>query len=81
MIFVTGGTGLVGTHLLYELTSKGKNVKALKRETSNLEQVLKTFSRYSETPEKLFNLIAENLEDTNSDRSNRENGFTISVEI
>lgn len=57
MIFVTGGTGLVGTHLLYELTSKGKNVKALKRETSNLEQVLKTFSRYSETPEELFNLI------------------------
>jgi nucleoside-diphosphate-sugar epimerase len=57
MTFVTGGTGLVGTHLLFELTSKGKNVKALKRETSNLEQVLKTFSRYSETPEELFNLI------------------------
>ncbi len=57
MIFVTGGTGLVGAHLLYELTSAGKNVKALKRETSNLNQVLKTFSRYSETPKKLFNLI------------------------
>lgn len=47
----------MGAHLLFELTSKGKNVKALKRETSNLEQVLKTFSCYSETPEKLFNLI------------------------
>lgn len=57
MTFVTGGTGLVGAHLLFELTSAGKNVKALKRETSNLEQVLKTFSCYSETPKELFDLI------------------------
>jgi len=57
MIFVTGGTGLVGAHLLFELTSAGKNVKALKRETSNLGQALKTFSYYSECPEKLFDLI------------------------
>jgi len=57
MIFVTGGTGLVGAHLLYELTIAGKKVKALKREKSNLQQVLKTFSCYSETPQELFNLI------------------------
>ena len=57
MIFVTGGTGLVGAHLLLELTSQGKKVKALKRKTSNLQQVLKTFSFYSETPQELFNLI------------------------
>jgi nucleoside-diphosphate-sugar epimerase len=57
MIFVTGGTGLVGAHLLYELTSAGKKVKALKRETSNLQQVLKTFSYYSNNPKELFNLI------------------------
>jgi nucleoside-diphosphate-sugar epimerase len=57
MIFVTGGTGLVGAHLLYELTLAGKNVKALKRETSNLQQVLKTFSYYSETPKELFDRI------------------------
>jgi dihydroflavonol-4-reductase len=43
MIFVTGGTGLVGAHLLYELTLAGKSVKALKRETSDLQQVLKHF--------------------------------------
>jgi len=43
--------------LLFELTSAGNRVKALKRETSNLQQVLKTFSYYSETPQKLFNLI------------------------
>lgn len=57
MIFVTGGTGLVGAHLLYELTSAGKRVKALKRKTSNLQQVIKTFSYYSKTPKELFNLI------------------------
>ncbi len=57
MIFVTGGTGLVGAHLLYELTSAGKHVKALKRETSDISQVLKTFSYYSENPEALFNQI------------------------
>jgi nucleoside-diphosphate-sugar epimerase len=57
MIFVTGGTGLVGAHLLYELTLAGKKVKALKRKTSNLQQVLKTFSCYSETPQELFNRI------------------------
>jgi len=57
MIFVTGGTGLVGAHLLYELTSAGKKVKVLKREKSNIQQVLKTFSYYSEFPNKLFNLV------------------------
>ena len=57
MIFVTGGTGLVGAHLLFELTSKGKKVKALKRRDSNIQQVLKTFSYYSESPTELFNLI------------------------
>ena len=57
MIFVTGGTGLVGAHLLYELTLAGKKVKALKRKTSNLQQVLKTFSYYSETSNELFDRI------------------------
>ena len=54
MIFVTGGTGLVGAHLLFRLTSEGKKVKALKRTTSNLQQVIKTFSYYSENAETLF---------------------------
>jgi nucleoside-diphosphate-sugar epimerase len=57
MIFVTGGTGLVGAHLLYELTLAGKPVKALKRETSNLQQVLNTFSYYSDKPTELFRQI------------------------
>ena len=57
MIFVTGGTGLVGAHLLFELTKAGNNVLALKRDKSNLGQVLKTFSYYTNEPEKLFDKI------------------------
>ncbi|MCE4563790.1 NAD-dependent epimerase/dehydratase family protein [Maribellus sp. CM-23] len=57
MIFVTGGTGLVGAHLLLELTRQGKKVRALKRETSNLQQVIKTFSCYVENPQQLFDRI------------------------
>jgi len=57
MIFVTGGTGLIGAHLLYELAKAGKQVKALKRETSDLQQVKKIFSYYTEKPEFLFEKI------------------------
>jgi len=57
MIVVTGGTGLVGSHLLYELTSKGNRVKALKRNSSNIENVLRTFSYYSENAGELFKLV------------------------
>ncbi len=57
MIFVTGGSGLIGSHLLYRLVLDGNRVKALKRETSNLQQVIKVFSFYSDAPEELFNRI------------------------
>lgn len=48
---------MVGAHLLFELTSAGKRVKALKRKTSDLQQVLKTFSCYAENPKELFDRI------------------------
>lgn len=57
MILVTGGTGLVGSHLLFDLLSKGKQVRALKRSSSNLELVRTTFDYYSEKAEKLFEAI------------------------
>lgn len=57
MILVTGGTGLVGAHLLYELTNSGKQVKALRRAQSNTNWVKKIFSYYSSEAEKLFSQI------------------------
>lgn len=36
MILVTGGTGLVGSRLLFDIISEGKSVRALKRDTSSL---------------------------------------------
>lgn len=36
MILVTGGTGLVGTHLIRELLSKGEKVRSLRRKNSDL---------------------------------------------
>ncbi len=47
MVFVTGGTGMVGAHLLYELVSKGEKVRALKRPGSSIQQTEKIFSFYS----------------------------------
>jgi len=57
MILVTGATGLVGSHLLYDLTLAGKKVRALKRKNSNLQQVKKVFSYYTNNTETLFNTI------------------------
>jgi len=54
MVFVTGGTGLIGSHLLYELVSSGKKVTALRRKSGDIKQVLKIFSLYSDDPEGLF---------------------------
>ncbi len=56
-IFVTGGTGLVGAHLLLELLRKHIKVRALKRAESDLSKVIKTFSWYEENPEEFFSRI------------------------
>lgn len=47
MIFVTGGTGLVGSHLLLNLAQKGKKFIALKRATSSLTICKNVFSHYN----------------------------------
>lgn len=49
MILVTGGTGFVGAHLLYQLTLNNKKVRAVYRTESSLEKVKKVFSYYSKT--------------------------------
>ena len=57
MILVTGGTGLVGCHLLYQLVLENKKVNALHRKNSNIEVVKKVFSFYSQEYKSLFNKI------------------------
>lgn len=47
MILVTGGTGLVGAHLLCHLAMQEKSLKAIRRTTSNLDVVKRVFSYYS----------------------------------
>ncbi|MFV8226382.1 NAD-dependent epimerase/dehydratase family protein [Christiangramia aquimixticola] len=51
MILVTGGTGLVGAHLLYELAVKKIAVRATKRNSSDLQKVKNIFSYYSSSSE------------------------------
>lgn len=49
MILVTGGTGLLGSHLLYDLVKSGKQVRAIKRSGSDLSATRKVFAYYSNT--------------------------------
>jgi len=55
MILVTGGTGLVGTHILIDLLQKDKKVKAIKRKSSKLSLTKRVFKYYN--VEHLFNNI------------------------
>ena len=55
MIFLTGGTGLVGAHVLLKLMQNGQSVRALKRTQSKLSVVNRIFSYYNE--EGLFKTI------------------------
>lgn len=57
MIFLTGGTGMLGAHLLYDLTKSGAKVRALKRKNSDLDIVRKIFSWYSDDSGRLFGQI------------------------
>ena len=57
MTFVTGGTGVLGAHLLLELLRNGKQVRALCRSNSNKQIVKHVFSYYEEEADLLFNEI------------------------
>ena len=63
MILVTGGTGLVGAHLLYTLIDNNEEVRAIYRKTSDLNAVKKVFSYYTSDVDRLFNKIDWQLAD------------------
>ena len=50
MILVTGGTGLIGSHLLYRLLANGYKVKALCRKGSSKKDVKDLFDFYEASP-------------------------------
>ena len=57
MILVTGGTGLVGSHLLYQLSLENDAVKAIHRKSSDLHAVKNVFKYFSADYEFLFQKI------------------------
>ncbi|MCL7762221.1 NAD-dependent epimerase/dehydratase family protein [Polaribacter sp. Z014] len=48
MILVTGGTGLVGAHLLYHLVKNDEKIRAIYRSEEKIKLVEKVFSFYSD---------------------------------
>ncbi|MDR6763026.1 nucleoside-diphosphate-sugar epimerase [Flavobacterium sp. 2755] len=46
MVLVTGGTGLVGSHLLLHLIENGENVRAIYRTESNIQKTKSVFELY-----------------------------------
>lgn len=57
MVFVTGATGILGRVIVLELLKKGKNVRAAKRPTSNLNEVRHSYTFYTENPDDFFSKI------------------------
>ena len=48
MILVTGGTGLVGAHLLYHLLKEKETIRAIYRSEEKINAVEKVFSYYTD---------------------------------
>jgi dihydroflavonol-4-reductase len=63
MILVTGGTGLIGSHLLYELMKSDLPVRAIYRDKLRIDRVRKLFDFYSNGNPHRFN----NIEWVNAD--------------
>jgi nucleoside-diphosphate-sugar epimerase len=57
MILVTGGTGMLGAHLLFDLLKKEQRVRAIKRSGSTVSGVEKIFSFYTSSPQNLMERI------------------------
>lgn len=80
MILVTGGTGLVGSHLLYQLSLENDKVKAIHRKSSDLLAVKNVFRYFSADYEALFQKI-EWVEANISDIISLEKAFKNVTEV
>ena len=54
MILVTGGTGLVGSHLLVRLAQENEPIRAIYRTLESIEKTKKVFSYYTNIAKDLF---------------------------
>ena len=57
MILVTGGTGLVGAHLLYHLIRGNYKVRAIYRNSSKIKNTKQVFATYGEDYDSWLNKI------------------------
>lgn len=57
MILVTGGTGLLGSHLLLKLVENGERVRAIYRTEAKRDAVIRVFGYYHENPRPLWEKI------------------------
>lgn len=57
MILVTGGTGLVGSHLLIQLSQRPEPIRAIYRNAKRIEQVKKLFQFYGDQDLQQFDKI------------------------
>jgi len=63
MILVTGGTGLLGSHLIFRLAKQQLRVRVLKRPGSDISKVKRIFSIYDNEPDRYL----KNLEFVDGD--------------
>lgn len=68
MILVTGGTGLVGSHLLLKLINEGESIRAIYRDNKSIEKVKQVFIWNNISP----NLVDEKIEWIKKDILNPE---------
>ncbi len=57
MILVTGGTGLIGSHLLFHLINNGNSVRSNYRTEASIKKVHKVFGYYTDNPSILVEQI------------------------
>ena len=57
MILVTGGTGLVGAHLLYKLSLTEPKIRAIYRSEKKIDKTRRVFSYFTKDVDTLFNKI------------------------
>ncbi|MBI9068530.1 MAG: NAD-dependent epimerase/dehydratase family protein [Salinivirgaceae bacterium] len=51
---ITGGTGLVGSRLIFDLVSRGEKVSVIKRKETSVDKLINNLAFYSDKPQKLI---------------------------